>query len=230
VVVCLLLGLAFAQSRAGVSALFLTRALVAFRGPPTNRNASNTAGAGARNLSLSRFPGNSGLLHHSRCFTAIPFRPPPPPPQPQPLFTKATTTSQPAQHNNHRRLLCTLQAQCIQSFPAPPKRLHLRAPIALAATSCSLRPATRTRAAATILLPQLHLLKRPPSGTHPHIIILPSTQLLSPALLTDYPSSSLKVKASCAPSQSLISLTLVNLDTESIWSQQNPSWRSSRPQ
>jgi hypothetical protein len=39
----------------------------------------------------------------------------------------------------------------------------------------------------------------------------------------------LKVKASCTPSQSLISVTLVNLDTESIWSQQNLSWRSSRP-
>ena len=168
-VVCLLLGLGFAQSRAGVSALFLTRALVAFRSPPTNRNAFNTAGAGVRNLSLSRFPGNSGLLHHSRCFTATLFRPPPPPPQPLLLFTKATTTttSQPAQHNNHRRLLCTLQAQCIHLFPRPPSAFIYGPPRALAATSCSLRPATRTRAAATILLPQLHWLRdRPLVHTH----------------------------------------------------------------
>jgi hypothetical protein len=154
VVVCLLLGLGFVQSRAGVSALFLTRALVAFRGPPTNRNASNTAGAGVRNLSLSRFPGNSGLLHHSRCFTATLFRPPPPPPASQ-----LSTT-----------IIVAFSAHCRPSasiFSRPPKRLHLRAPIALAATSCSLRPATRTRAAATILLPQLHLMRdRPLVHTH----------------------------------------------------------------
>ncbi|PMD25082.1 hypothetical protein NA56DRAFT_699888 [Hyaloscypha hepaticicola] len=99
--------------------------------PPTNRNASNTAGAGAGAgkpfaLSLPRTQrplASPALLYR---YTFRPQPPPPPPqPQPQPPFTKATsstttTTSQPAQHNNHRRLLCTLQAQCIHLFPPPP--------------------------------------------------------------------------------------------------------------
>ncbi len=237
----LVLGLGFGQSRAGVPALFLTGTLVAsLVHQQTETLPTQAGGRGRGTFRSSRFPGHSGLLHHSRCFTATLFCPQPPPPQPQPLFTKATTTttststsftSQPAQHNNHRRLLCTLQAQCIHLFPPPPPSAFIYGPpIALAATSCSLRPATRTDACRchnppTTAPPD----ERPPSGTHPRIIILASTQLPSLSLLTDYPSSSLKVKASCTPSQSLISVTLVNLDTESIWSQQNLSWRSSRP-
>jgi hypothetical protein len=92
-------------------------------------------------------------------------------------------------------LLCTLQAQCSQRSPAPPKRLHYLPPppiIALAASFPVLSGQARHTDARCHAPSATAPLKRRRSVTRPHIIILPSTQLPSPSPATDYPSSQLE--------------------------------------